>query len=437
MAGGFGRKRAREQQRVRVDANGLRRDLIGDAGLDDAALLELARAVDEQVATLDRQRRWLPALPAPKADVRKVEALAADARGAFADLVVIAPGDLALGIRGLVSALVPATPGNDAPTSGSLRVHVLDALDPDRLLGVLGRLDLRRTLFDVVSGTGEALPTISQFVVVRERLLRELGAVGYRQHVIVTTQAREGALRQIVNDEGFRDLVLPEGVADDAALLTAGALFPVACTGADPAAILAGATAMAERCRAVDAATNPLHLLVAALHLGSASRIDVTAPARGALADLGHWITRRVARRAALREGRPAAVPPLTLILAAERPHQDVEIPTSYQDVEGLEYLGGQGLAALAAHERDALEVASWRAGRPSLTLTCPELSAHELGQLVALVEAATSVVRAAPEDAQGDPARLAFGLANRPGFETERAEAQRLAARREDRYVA
>lgn len=436
MAGGFGRKRARGHQHVRVDANGLRRDVIGEAGLDDATLTALAHRIDEQAA---QRRSWLPTLPPAKADLRRATDLANDARGAFTDLVVIASGDLALGIRGLVTALVPPTAGPEAPTSGTLRIHLLDEIDPDHLVALLARLDLRRTLFNVVSTTGEAIATMSHFLIIRDRLLRELGAVGYRQHVVVTTRARDGALRQIVNDEGFRDLALPDDVDEDAALLTPAALFPVACAGADPSDILAGAATMAERCRSLDDGASPLHLLASALHLAPLTGVEILPPPPSAFADVGRWMARRTVRVASGVDTATRATAPVALALVIERVRQDVEVPKAYQDLERVGYLGGQHLAALAASEREALEMACWRAGRPTITVTCPEVSAHVMGQLVALVEAAATAAHAlgASDDADGPARRLAYGLVGRPGFEAERAEMQRLGARREDRYVA
>jgi hypothetical protein len=73
------------------------------------------------------------------------------------------------------------------------------------------------------------------------------------------------------------------------------------------------------------------------------------------------------------------------------------------------------------------------------VTLICPELTAYVVGQVVYLVEAAATLARAtvgAVLDDRDDARRLAYGLAGRPGYEPERAEVQRLASRREARYV-
>jgi len=118
-------------------------------------------------------------------------------------------------------------------------VIVADSIDPDAFGTLLGRLDLKRTLFNVISKSGETAETMAQFLVVRDRLLHELGAVDYKHHLVVTTGAEKGVLRQIVNDEGFRDLVVPDGVGGRFSVLTPVGLFPAAVAGIDVEELLA------------------------------------------------------------------------------------------------------------------------------------------------------------------------------------------------------
>jgi hypothetical protein len=99
MPAGLRRKRAREQQRVCVDGNGLRRDVIGDAGLEDAGVVALGQRLDDVAATLERHRRVGFALP--PSELRRMVRLADQARGAFEDLVVLASGVGYLGGQGL------------------------------------------------------------------------------------------------------------------------------------------------------------------------------------------------------------------------------------------------------------------------------------------------------------------------------------------------
>ena len=422
MAGGFRRKRAREQSRVRVDVNGLMRGVVGDAGLADEELAAFGPRFDALAVGLER-RLGFPVLPG-KAELKRTVQLADAARGKFDDLVVLTNRQLARGIHALLDGVPDG--GGDRP---SLRIHVLDGIDPERLTTLVGRLDLRRTLFDVVSATGDALDTMSQFLIVRDRLLKELGAVEYKQHVTITTSGGPGALRQIVNDEGFRDLAFPPDVADDVAVLTAAALFPAACAGADLAALAAGAADMAERCNAGDVAANPARLLAIAL-ARAAGACTVVAPVR--LQGLGAWIE---------RPGERLPAVPLVLFLAVDEAADGGEIPKTFQDLESIGYLGGQPLGVLAELERQARELALWSIGRPTATLVCPQIDEYVVGQVVWLVQAAVAAARGLAETppdvaAASVAERFAWGLAGRAGFESERAEAQRRAGRKEARHV-
>lgn len=435
MPGGFRRKRAREEQRVRVDGNGLRREIIGENGIGEADLVDLPNRFDERATVLERQRRSGLALPT-KSELRRTADLAKDVRTTCADVVVLASGDLALGMRALAAALVPR---ESAEASGAPRLHVVDRLEPGRFIALLAGLDLDRTLFNVVSGSGETIATLGHFLVVRDRLLRELGAVAYQQHIVVTTRPGQSPLRQIVNDEGFRDLALPDDVRDDAALLTAAALFPLACAGIDVSELLAGGASMLERCRSRGDATNPAYLLATALQLSAPAGLRVVPPTDEALHTLAMWMQRRL--QIARAPESPAATPGevVALFLASKPTEDDLEIPKTYQDIEPVGYLGGQSLAALARGEHEAVEMACWSAGAPTLTITCPTLTPDVLGQVVALTESAAALARPtgeAPSD-HTSTERLAFGIAGRPGYEAERAAVQRLTARREDRYVA
>jgi glucose-6-phosphate isomerase len=437
MPGGFRRKRARDEQRVRVDGNGLMRGVIGEAGLADEDLAALGLRLDDRVASLERQRHsGFAVLPTAKGELRRTVQLADQVRGSFEDLVVLGSGDLALGIRALTSALAPLGRGADTAAPGVLRLHVADRPDPECFAALLARLDLRRTLFNVVSGSGDTLPTMSHFLIVRDRLLRELGAVAYQQHVVVTTAAGDGPLRQIVNDEGFRDLSLPSDVVDDRALLTAAALFPAACAGADVVDVVAGAADMADRCRNQGDRMSPAHLLATGRLLAGPRGVSVLTPVSTSLHDLATWIERRWGRGVPAEDALPDPRP-VVLLLAVQQLRQELEIPKAYQDLESVGYLGGQGLGALAALQDEAAEMALWSAGRATIALRCPTITAFVLGQVVYLVDAADALAR--PTSAAAGPeaaAQLAYGLAGRPGYEAERAEVQRLAARREARYV-
>ena len=234
----FRRRAVRERMTVRLDPSGMLSEAVGAAGIARADVDALAERAAEcvQAVAARRQAGQLPvfALVQEPEALGRITALARDVRDEVDTLVVLGVGGSALGSRAILSALGEGTP----------RVVVEDNVDPQSFGALLDDLDLTRTAFNVVSKSGETAATMAQFLIVRDRLLRALGAIDYKPRVIVTTDPERGSLRQIVNDEGFRDLAVPAGVASRFSVLTAVGLLPAAILGLDIVKLLEGAAAM-------------------------------------------------------------------------------------------------------------------------------------------------------------------------------------------------
>jgi glucose-6-phosphate isomerase len=465
----YRRRAAREAMSVRLDVNGMMAEAVGGGaamlGKDDVDALapraaEIARVLQARRAggelafyDLPHQREMLAA----------VKQLAASVRNELDTLVVLGIGGSALGARTLVEAL-----GNDMP-----RVVVVDNLDPVTFGSLLDRLQLERTVFNVVSKGGETAETMAQFLVVRERLLRELGAVDYKQHVIITTDAEKGHLRQIVNDEGFRDLVVPAGVGGRFSVLTPVGLLPAAVAGIRIDELLAGAAWMDTRTQALDLWLNPAHLLGALLYLAETKQkrsVVVLMPYSDRLACFADWFAQLWAEslgKAETVEGQPAhcgqiPVPArgatdqhsllqllmdgpadkVVILIRVEDHGREISIPSAYGDLDGVGYLGGNGLGALLNMEQRATELALVQQGRPVITLNVPQVNAFTVGQLFYFFEVATAFAgglhRVNPFDQPGVERgkRLTYGLAGRKGFDPQRAEVEAWLARKREEYV-
>lgn len=432
MPGGFRRKRVREQARLRVDLNGVMQTMIGASGLTDEGLAAAELRLQEADASP------MDGLPDdPKAELRLTARFAEEVRGAFDDLVVV--GRDATALVGHAIAMTLASP----PPPGGLRLHLIDRLDPERLLGVVAELDLRRTIFDVVSASGDDVATAAHFLYIRDLLLKKLGAVEYKRHLVIAT-GPEGPLRQVVHDEGFGDLALSGAHEDDGPLLSAATLFPAACAGVDVRDLVHGALDLRAHAESVAPAGRLAWRLAGALALlaDRGRRSVVVSSATAAMAQLADPFQRRLRPVAG---SQPAATTgQVRVFLRCEGHRQELEVPKGYEDVDGLGYLGGRGFGELAHLQEQTSETALAMRGIPSLAVIAPELSAHTVGQLVALVESTARLRRTllGPEAEPGEAEtvvnglRLSHGLAGRAGFEAERAEAQRWLARKEARYV-
>jgi glucose-6-phosphate isomerase len=472
------RKRWRTEMAVRVDVNGALDSLVGETGLRETELANLEQNVAGAHAALDARRKAKEMrfrdLPYEKRELQDTLQLAREVRSEADTLVVLGIGASALGTRALYQALCPPFHG-DRPGSAErgARLLVADNIDPRTFGAILDEVDPHRTTFNVISKSGETAETMSQFLVIRERLLKVLGAVDYSRRVVVTTDADAGALRQIVNDEGFRSLAIPAGVGGRYSVLTAVSLFPAAVAGIDIEELLAGAVAMDERCSSPSLFENPAYLHGAVHYLAHIARqktVRVMMPYSDALAGVAVWFAQLSAESLGkeldlddrvVRNGQT----PLSALgsrdqhsllqLLAEGPDDKIltfirvedhgvrlEIPQGYGDLESVGYLGGRSLGELLNLEQRATEISLAERGRLTTTLHVPMINAYTLGQLFYLLEVQTvleaALYRVDPFNQPGIEAgkRLTYGMAGRRGFEEKRAEVEAWMQRKSPKYV-
>ncbi len=463
----YRRRAAREAMSVRLDVNGAMADAIGPAGVARKDIEGLAPRVAEVAVALKAQRAAgeLPVyeLPYQKDALTRVKALAADVRGESDTLVVLGIGGSALAAETLIGALAETRP----------RVVVADNIDPWSFGRLLDTLDLGRTTFNVISKSGETAETMAQFLIVRDVLLRQLGAVDYSKRVVVTTDAEAGSLRQVIHDEGFRDLAVPARVGGRFSVLTAVGLFPAAVAGLKVDDLLAGAAWMDSRCNDAGLWHHPAYLLATLLYLADTVQhrnIVVMMPYSDRLQPFAHWFAQLWAEslgKARALDGTPAHTgqTPLVAVGATDQHSQlqlftegppdkvvvmlrvddhgrELPVPTAYSDLESIGYLGGTGLGQLLNLEQQATELALVKQQRPVIVITVPQINAFTLGQLFYLFEVAVvfagALYRVNPLDQPGveDSKRFTYGLLGRKGFEAARAETETWWACKRNEYV-
>jgi glucose-6-phosphate isomerase len=463
----YRRRATREAMSVRLDVNGMMADAVGPAGVTRDEVAGLAVRVSEITHSLKGRRAAgeLPFydLPYQKEQLAKIKTLAAQVRPECDTLVVLGIGASALGTKTLIEAL-----GTQA-----VRVVVADNIDPWSFGTLLDGLDLARTTFNVISKSGETPETMAQFLIVRDLLLRKLGAVDYVRRVVITTDGDRGQLRQVVHDEGFRDLVVPAGIGGRFLVLSAVGLFAAAVAGVRVDDVLAGAAWMDARCQEPDIWRNPGHLLGTLLYLADRrhhQNVVVLMPYSDRLHGFAAWFAQLWAEslgKAEAIDGTAvqAGQTPLTalgatdqhallqlfaegpvdkvVIMARVEDHgRELPVPQAYADLDAIGCLGGVALGRLLNLEQQATEFALIEQQRPVMTLSVPQINAFTLGQLFYLFEVAVvfagSLYRINPFNQPGveESKRLTYGQLGRKGFEQKRAEAEAWLARKLNDYI-
>jgi len=407
-------------------AGALARTIGSDAhGLTDREWADLGKETVEIVGRLNAARAKTPyrdlphnrALSQYDAILQSVKAK----KGKFDDLVVLGIGGSALGLVALATALCPPY-WNHLPRekrAGRPRLWVMDNVDPAEFAALLDLVDTERTLFNVISKSGETAETMSQFLVAMD-LLKDCVGADWKKHLVVTTDAKTGILRPFVEAEGLESFAVPDGVGGRFSVLSPVGLFGAAMVGIDIEELLAGAAAMDSRASAAAFDENP-SAQGAAVQIGlyrKGKPMSVMMPYAAALRDVADWFRQLWAESLGKTRADGTQVGPTPInalgvtdqhsqvqlyrdgpndkvftILAVEDFGIELPIPDAPAGVVGIEYLAGRSMAELMhAEERATVWALARLSQRPTVRLVLERITPHAVGQLLYLLEVQTSV---------------------------------------------
>ncbi|TWT45714.1 Glucose-6-phosphate isomerase [Phycisphaerae bacterium RAS1] len=452
---------------------------VGPAhGLADAEIKRAEAGVRELVGRIEVERKGgahrYRDLPADAAMLKSVQAAVKKYRRECDNLVVLGIGGSALGNIALQTAL-------SAPTYNLLppakrrgpRLFVMDNVDPVQIGALLDLLgpSLKKTVFNVISKSGETAETAAQFLIVHDLLEKKLGRRGLLKQMVITTDPQGGTLRQFADQRGFDTLPVPAGVGGRFSVLSAVGLFSAGMCGIDLKKLLAGAKDMGKRAAEANVRKNPaamLALLLNAFYIRG-KRLHVMMPYSFQLKDMADWYRQLWAESLGKqkdRQGRPTTVgatpikalgatdqhsqvqlyregpnDKVFIFLEVEKFGREVKIPRGGELPESMTYLQGATLGDLFRAEKRATEFALVASQRPCLTIRFPKVDEAGVGQFIMLWEAATTIMGGLLNiDPYDQPAvelgkQMTFGLMGKLGYESQ-AAAYRQFARRGGKFV-
>jgi glucose-6-phosphate isomerase len=343
---------------------------------------------------------------------------------------------------------------------GFPRLFVADNVDPDGFKALLELLEVRKTIFNVISKSGSTAETMSQFLIVRDLLKKKVGNRKEKNHLVITTDPVQGVLQKISEEEQILRFEIPTYLGGRFSVLSAVGLLPAAMCGIDIEELLAGAREMAERCQKPHIWENPAYLCACLSFLSykqMKKNIRVIMPYADALKGMGDWFCQLWAESLGKRynvKGREVwnGQTPVTALGATDQHSQLqlymegpgdkvfsflgiekyaglIPLPKLYPKTEELAYLGGHSLNRLIQAEMEATRKTLAGNGRPSLLISLPRINPFTLGQLILLWELETLIcgrlMGVNPLDQPGVEAgkRLTYALLGRKGLDKEEGE--------------
>ena len=384
-----------------------------------------------------------------------VKEYAALVENRFENVLVLGIGGSALGGIAVTHALLRPYWNllSEEQRNGYPKIFFLDNVDPDEMNALLDILDLKKTLVNVITKSGDTAETMAQFMILKNRLEEELGD-DYRKNIVATTDKRTGILRQIAEQEGYKTFVVPDDVGGRYSVFSAVGLLPFALVGIDIDEITAGVKDMDVALKNPDisqniAAQNALVHYLMDTKLGKS--ITVMMPYSSRLKYVGDWFVQLWAESLGKKKYADniqmniGATPLKALgatdqhslaqlfnegpnnklinFIRVEQYDCKLDIPKIFE-YTGIGYLGGKTMNDLMNAEADSTKAALCDFSRPSVTITLPKIDGYHVAQLLYMLEVQTAIAGALYEiDPFDQPSvelarNYTYALMGRVGYE-------------------
>ena len=386
---------------------------------------KIAQIITDLNKRKDKPGQWLQwmNLGYNEETVWYVKEFAAMVRGRFDNVLVLGIGGSALGGIAVSEALLKPYWNLLTPEQRDNypRLFFLDNIDPDQITGLLNTIDLKRTLVNVITKSGSTAETMSQYMIVKDIMEKELGGE-YRKNIVATTDKKVGVLRQLADQEGYKTFVVPDDVGGRFSVFSAVGLLPLALVGIDIDEIMNGIKDMDLALKNTNIAENIaaqnalIHYL---MDTKKNKRLSVMMPYSSRLKYVSDWYVQLWAESLGKQvdnKGKEVHVGPTPIkalgatdqhsqiqlynegpndkvisFIRVEEFDNELEIPKIF-DYTGIGYLGGKTINQLINAEADSTRVALSDYKRPTITISIPKVDAYNVAQLLYMLEVQTAI---------------------------------------------
>ncbi len=368
-----------------------------------------------------------------------------------------------LGIGG--SALGPIAVYQALAQENDMKFVVLDNVDPETMKRTFDKLDAAKTMFNVITKSGKTSETMAQLMVAAD-IIKKSG-LELKDHLIATTDAKNGNLALIAKKEGLKTFVIPDDVGGRFSELTPVGLLPAAVCGIDIKQMLKGAAYMDTLCS--EKVKNPASVfaLIHVLGMEKGMNISVMMPYADSLKYISDWYAQLWAESLGKKydnDGKEvfAGQTPvkalgvtdqhsqvqlytegpfdkITTFLMVDKFRDEMDIPKAFEYVDDIAFLSGKTFSQLLGAEGKATQYALTVADRPNIEIALSIVDEFTIGALLHFFEMAVSYAGEMMDintfDQPGvEQGKLAtFALMGKQGFEEQKQKMSALPAKDEN----
>ncbi len=292
--------------------------------------------------------------------------------------------------------------------------YVGNSMNSTYIEDVIDLLEGKDFSINVISKSGTTTETAIAFRVFRELLIKKYGREDAAKRIYATTDKARGALKTLADAEGYESFVIPDDIGGRFSVLTAVGLLPIAVSGADIDALMAGAAAGREIALNKAFEENPALQYAALRNIlhSKGKTVEILANYEPSMHYISEWWKQLYGES----EGKdqkgimPASVDLTTdlhsmgqfiqdgarimfeTVLNIETPRKDFVLKEEDNNLDGLNYLAGKKMSYVNQCAMKGTAAAHVEGGVPNLLINIPAQDEKSLGELFYFFEFACGV---------------------------------------------
>lgn len=302
---------------------------------------------------------------------------------------------------------------------------------------------------NIISKSGTTTEPAIAFRVFKEMLVNKYGKEEASKRIYATTDKARGALKNLADQEGYEEFVVPDDVGGRYSVLTAVGLLPIAVSGADIDKLMEGAASGRKKAleQPYEANAALQYAAVRNILLRKGKQVEITANYEPSLHYVSEWWKQLYGES----EGKdhrgilPASVDLTTdlhsmgqfiqdgarimfeTVINVEESPAEILLQKEEIDTDGMNYLAGKSVDFVNKSAMNGTILAHTDGDVPNLMVTVPEQNEFYLGELFYFYEFACGVsgyiLGINPFNQPGVESykRNMFALLGKPGYEEQR----------------
>lgn len=383
-----------------------------------------------------------------KEEFERIKKAAAKIKSDTQVFVVIGIGGSYLGARAAIEFL--RSPNYNAMKKDTPDIYFTgNSISSTALAELLEICEGKDVSINMISKSGTTTEPAIAFRVFREFLEKKYGKEGAKSRIYCTTDKAKGTLKQLADREGYETFVVPDDVGGRYSVLTAVGLLPIAVSGADIDALMAGAAKAREELSVKDIEKNDCYKYAAIRNIlyRKGKAIELLVSYEPAFTLMNEWWKQLFGES----EGKdkkglfPASVVFSTdlhsmgqfiqdgsrtmfeTVVLINKPKKTVTLGTDPENVDGLNFLSGKTMDFVNKKAFEGTVLAHTDGGVPNVVLTMEDTSEAELGYLIYFFEKACAIsgytMGINPFDQPGVESykKNMFALLGKPGYEEQK----------------